>query len=483
MTTSLGKRSSINGISDIAYTIQKAPVQTSGDQFIQGVKSFAEPLKAFNNILCSGKYYGDGSKLTNLPPSLDNTKLPLVGGTLSGPLQVGVVVNESVEISEIGIRARGVNGESKLNSDLVEIHPGALVRNQLSAPSLNFNDDTSNYYVGVGTNTIAGNVCGVVIVNGSSGSSAALALNPVPTLRLEDTSTPFVATLVPDRLSINNNDTEFYSVTRTQSQFESSTGFNTQTAEEIRLESNSGSSSSLLTNAQLTMDNLNGVSCGLTFNQLGFDDTTNSSGAYLSANNLNLTGNSNTVGLSADVGLQWANNVWGGTTTFSNTGIVISGADYNTNHTISGLSMERVSTTQLTYVTDSQLSVANSQIKYLFQNNDQFMKWDCGTSFRYNLNDHHVRKDDAFKACDGGTFDFETYDFYLDDQGNAGWSVMLSNQDGGDIPVTSPDCQFYSHGSGVLSSTFYLKKFATARFTLVTSNNWSPGYAWAVSMY
>lgn len=83
MTTSLGKRSSINGISDIAYTIQKAPVNTSGDQFIQGVKTFSQSINAFGNILCSGKYYGDGTHLTNVT-GIDPSKLPLAGGTITG---------------------------------------------------------------------------------------------------------------------------------------------------------------------------------------------------------------------------------------------------------------------------------------------------------------------------------------------------------------------------------------------------------------
>lgn len=86
MTTSLGKRSSINGISDIAYTIEKSPIYTSTDQFIQGVKTFCNPIKAISNIFCTGKYYGDGSKLLNLPVQFDATKLPLAGGVLSGPL-------------------------------------------------------------------------------------------------------------------------------------------------------------------------------------------------------------------------------------------------------------------------------------------------------------------------------------------------------------------------------------------------------------
>jgi hypothetical protein len=86
MTTSLGKRSSTNGISDIAYSDEKAPVYTSTNQFVQGTKTFNAPQKFLSNVLCSGAYYGDGSHLTNLPVINDPSKLPLAGGTMTGPI-------------------------------------------------------------------------------------------------------------------------------------------------------------------------------------------------------------------------------------------------------------------------------------------------------------------------------------------------------------------------------------------------------------
>jgi len=86
MTTSLGKRSSVNGISDIAYSDEKAPVYTSTNQFVQGTKTYNAPQKFLNDVLCSGLYYGDGSHLTNLPIINDPSKLPLAGGTMTGTL-------------------------------------------------------------------------------------------------------------------------------------------------------------------------------------------------------------------------------------------------------------------------------------------------------------------------------------------------------------------------------------------------------------
>lgn len=66
MTTSLGKRSSVNGISDIAYSDEKAPIYTSTNQFVQGTKTYNASQKFLSDVLCSGFYYGDGSLLTNV---------------------------------------------------------------------------------------------------------------------------------------------------------------------------------------------------------------------------------------------------------------------------------------------------------------------------------------------------------------------------------------------------------------------------------
>lgn len=81
------KRRFISGENDWRYQSTKAPVTTSENQFIYGVKQFADPIKALGNILCSGSYYGDGSHLTGVTGS-DPTKLPLTGGTLTGSLTV-----------------------------------------------------------------------------------------------------------------------------------------------------------------------------------------------------------------------------------------------------------------------------------------------------------------------------------------------------------------------------------------------------------
>ena len=489
MTTSLGKRSSVNGISDIAYKDEKAPIYTSTDQFVQGTKTFSSPAKFLNNVLCSGSYYGDGSHLTNVT-GVDPSKLPLTGGTLTGPLLLPSP-NQSIEISEIGIRTSSLNGESKLNSDVLYVHPGQGVRAQLASTSLDFNNDGNGKYVSIGTNTMIGNVDGLLVVNGNTGASAVVGLETAsaPIVRLADSAsgTETVALLTHQQLQIQNTtDTHISTITKDSATFEASDGLVSHLSRE-RLEINDGSSQYYTVSKSQSRFDDGPNSNTQTATTITLLQPVASLSCDITGEHVQVSSATYTAALTADIGLQWSNNVWGGSTTYAQTGLTLNGADYNTNHTISGMSMERPSTGQLTYVLDSGLSIANSQIKYKFQNDHQFMKWDCGTSFRITPDaggTMNVEKDDAFKVSENGNrFEFYSYDQYLDDNNNAGWSVLLSNLSGGDIDVNSPDCQFYAHSVGITGNPFPLKKHATARFTLVPSSSLSPGYAWAVSMY
>lgn len=132
----------------------------------------------------------------------------------------------------------------------------------------------------------------------------------------------------------------------------------------------------------------------------------------------------------------------------------------------------------------STFFVASSTLaSFNFEFPHKFFKWNAGASFQIDINDTHVEPGMAFKVSEGNPFNLTTYSDYLDATGQPGWSILLSNASAGDIDVTSPDCQFYSHPSGWVGSPFALRKFATARFTLVPTTTTSPGYAWAVSMY
>lgn len=111
-----------------------------------------------------------------------------------------------------------------------------------------------------------------------------------------------------------------------------------------------------------------------------------------------------------------------------------------------------------------------------------FLKLDTGISLRVKDGDSHVQKDYSFQVSDGFSFNFDPYTDYMDENGNPGWSTILSNQAGSDITVNA-DIDFYSHGAGYSGTSMNLKKWASARFTLVPNSFTSSGYAWAVSMY
>lgn len=90
MTTQLTKnRKFVNGTSDlrgIGKRDLETPLTIDGDQFVTGSKTFVAPTRFYSDVSAGGFYYGDGSKLVNLPVQMDDTKLPLAGGVLSGPL-------------------------------------------------------------------------------------------------------------------------------------------------------------------------------------------------------------------------------------------------------------------------------------------------------------------------------------------------------------------------------------------------------------
>ena len=111
MTTQLTKnRKFVNGTSDlrgIGKRDLETPLTIDGDQFVTGSKTFVAPTRFYSDISSGGFYYGDGSKLVNLPIVNDPSKLPLAGGTMTGPIVmslnpapvvVNTLTNEHVEI-------------------------------------------------------------------------------------------------------------------------------------------------------------------------------------------------------------------------------------------------------------------------------------------------------------------------------------------------------------------------------------------------
>lgn len=383
MTTSLGKRSSINGISDIAYSDEKAPVYTSTNQFVQGTKTFNDPINALSNVLCSGFYYGNGSHLTNLPIVNDPSKLPLAGGTMTGPIVMSlspapVVVNT-------------------LTNEHVEIigDPGYVASIAVTTPT------TPQVYLASAGSTLITTPLGIDIT-------------------------------VP---GVGNN-----YLTTTGGTIVDSVGSNVATNTVDRSE---------YFNPGIYNSTYCRVGSTLVSNWSGLDVRTGSSSEY-----------SGSLGFYSSYG--------------------------------------QVPTMQLTTPNDSAtltsgtLLAANpSQLStFTFAAPDMFFKWDAGTSFKIDIDDHHVTRDMAFKVVNGGSggqVDFENYEYYLEQPNlTAGWSVIISEGSGSDATINNPDgLWFYGFGiSGYTQqSTFQLKKWSTARITLVPSTTFAPGFAWAVSMY
>jgi hypothetical protein len=72
---------------------------------------------------------------------------------------------------------------------------------------------------------------------------------------------------------------------------------------------------------------------------------------------------------------------------------------------------------------------------------------------------------------------------YLDSNGNEGWSCFISNFYGDVITINNEDgIRMYSSATGETGGSIQLKKWATARFTLVKLPNLGD-YAWAVSQF
>lgn len=146
------KRRFINGENDWRYQQTKAPVTTSQDQYIYGVKQFADPIKALNDVLCSGFYYGDGTHLTNVTGT-DPTKVPLAGGTMTGNL---VVQNAQIVLDN------GSNNTTIIQPLAVDLSvDGGPQTTQLRIDYLRFTDD----------NVLDGTIChvGAIVDNNASG--------------------------------------------------------------------------------------------------------------------------------------------------------------------------------------------------------------------------------------------------------------------------------------------------------------------------
>lgn len=377
------KRRFINGQNDWHYQDTKAPVTTSADQYIYGVKQFADPVKALNDVMCSGFYYGDGSNLINLPG--DPTKLPLAGGTMTG--------NLDMQDSNINL----FQGQTQ-----IQLASSILMSNSGPPFCDLFVDAVGGFgvteYGGPPKNCTLNNATGLSVVNDTLQSSLIGS-----SLTMQDVTTGVNAVLNRDVLSFTNAAASNFALCR-----------------------------------------------------IGTD-----SGA------LN--------------GMQARSNVYSG-----NESEVFLGFEFNVE--TGKLRIRQGMTKEEVVITADTFSMVNEDAlkPYFFTNNNVFVKWDTGTSFRIDLNDQSVQKYHSFKVSGGNDFFLGPFNEYLDSNQNGGWSVILSNPENFDIIIFSSDLYFYSHATGIQVASIQLKKWATARVTLVPTNNTDYGgfgFAWAVSMY
>jgi hypothetical protein len=130
---------------------------------------------------------------------------------------------------------------------------------------------------------------------------------------------------------------------------------------------------------------------------------------------------------------------------------------------------------------------ADGNYCYTFNNNEKFFKQQNPFSFRQVelFDGDTIEKDYPFVfAQNVSTLKLRDPPDYLDDNGLAGWSVIVSNYSGSSINIDIASASsWYSHsnGGGQLNP-IVLKKWATCRFTLVYSSI-DNEYIWAVAEF
>jgi hypothetical protein len=136
------------------------------------------------------------------------------------------------------------------------------------------------------------------------------------------------------------------------------------------------------------------------------------------------------------------------------------------------------------YGNSSILSNGIKQFELINSNN--FFKQYQPTSWfpEYYNNGQKIEPYSTFICVENGNApEFYNYGVYLDSNGNEGWSCFISNFYDADITIYNPDgIKMYSSTSGASGGSIALKKWATARFTLVKLPSFGD-YTWAVSQF
>lgn len=130
---------------------------------------------------------------------------------------------------------------------------------------------------------------------------------------------------------------------------------------------------------------------------------------------------------------------------------------------------------------------ANGHYCYTFNNNEKFFKQQNPFSFRQVelFDGDFIEKDYPFVMIqNGSTLKLRDPTEYLDDNGNAGWSCIVSNYGGNSIQIdiASASSWFAHSNGGGQANPIDFSKWSTARITLVYSSIDSQ-YVWAVGTF
>lgn len=379
------KRKFVNGTSDfqgIGLRDKDSSLTVDGDQFVVGSKSFVAPTRFYSDVSAGGFYYGDGSKLTNLPIVDDPSKLPLTGGTMTGPI-------------------------------VMSMSPVAWVINTLT-----------NEHVEI----IAG-----------FDQKAAFGFDPTTTTDPKVSLQNGVNTMV---LSATNIDITFPGIAQ-------------QSLTSGGSVLNDYAGSRTVNNTSASTEYYDPYTHSGTYCRAGSTLPTNWSGVDVR------TGSSSEY--SASLGYY---------SSFGQNPIV----NLTTPTNIAELSSDSLICTNIT-----------APGNFKFQADTNFFKFNCGSSYRIREHDgQKVNKDDAIIVTPSsiGSYDFFNYEYYLDSNGQGGFTVKIIHP--GSVPdptISAPDIYFVGSQFGVQSS-FNLPKWQIATFILTPTDpaiGYPNNFVWMVN--
>jgi hypothetical protein len=264
-----------------------------------------------------------------------------------------------------------------------------------------------------------------------------------------------------------------------------------------------------LGNAGLTIDSSpsNGPKTTVTAGDLTINDFGNTAALLMTADGVTISiigGSTNTI----DPTSLLINDGVGNTTNLSNINLQISnGSDnltldnkllqFGSSSTLNGITISNDITVEeplismtnsvghANYLRFNELN-ADGHYCYSFKNNERFFKQHNPFSFKaHSLPDNsHIEKHYPFVFCENIIqLSLYSHDEYLDDDGDVGWSCIVSNYGAGDliINIPSPSTWYSNLNGGQQPSPIYIRSWATCRITLVYSL--VDGYVWAVSQF